>query len=49
MLVVNKRGTVRNIETSQLEEYKVKGYWEVTKKTASPEPEKPNDSKVNKK
>lgn len=49
MLIVNKRGTTRNIEPSQLAEYKRRGYTEVVVKTnnANVKPSK-NDLKNNK-
>ena len=50
MLIVNKRGTTRNIEPSQLAEYKRRGYTEVVAKATGNRPSKSNsnDGKENK-
>ena len=48
MLIVNKRGTTRNIEPSQLAEYKRRGYTEVVAKTNTVVKPVKNDLKDNK-
>lgn len=45
MLVINKRGTTRNIEDSQYNEYRAKGYEKVESKKIEPKEDKKEDRK----